>query len=335
MEYFIAILLVSLSGMFSGLTLGLLSLDTQSLRRRAKHGDAEAKKVLPLRVHGNLLLTTLLLGNVAVNTTLSIYLGSIASGIVAGIIATALIVLFGEIIPQAVISRYALWFGSRTVWFTRLVIILFYPVAWPIAKLLDRSLGAELPTIYSKTELMEIISEHEDSDESVIDEDEERILHGALKFSHLLVREVMTPAEQVVMFDENQKLTEDFFMAVNESGYSRLPVFSGNRENVIGILFAKDLIVEDDGIAIKQTEEAFDGNFLTVTGGQFLDVVLTKMLKTRQHLAIVQSRKGVFQGVISLEDILEEIIQIEIEDEDDLVAEGLTRVETLRDSRKE
>ena len=125
MEYLISLVLVLLSGLFSGLTLGLLSLDTQSLARRAKRGDKAAEVIYPVREKGNLLLTTLLLGNVAVNTTLSIFLGSIASGLVAGITATALIVVFGEIIPQAVISRYALWFGAKTVLFTKFALILF------------------------------------------------------------------------------------------------------------------------------------------------------------------------------------------------------------------
>ncbi|MCA9365747.1 DUF21 domain-containing protein [Candidatus Kaiserbacteria bacterium] len=323
MEYFIATVLVVLSGLFSGLTLGLLSLDTQSLKRRAKHGDLEASVVLPLRQYGNQLLTTLLLGNVSVNTALSIYLGTLASGLVAGVIATAMIVVFGEIIPQAVISRYALWFGSRTAWFTRLVIFVFYPIAWPIAKLLDIALGSELNTVYSKKELMEIISEHENSSESNIDADEERILHGALKFSHLRVREVMTPAEQVFMCDENQKLTESFFEEINNYGYSRLPVFSGNRDNVVGLLFVKDLIVEDEDILVKYAEEAYDDKYMTVNASQFLDVVLTKMLKSRQHLAIVKSRNGVYLGVISLEDILEEIIQAEIVDEDDEILDSV------------
>lgn len=317
MTYILSICLVVLSGLFSGLTLGLLSLDTHSLARRAKHGDEYAAKIYPLRARGNLLLTTLLLGNVAVNTTLSIFLGSITSGIVAGILATGIIVIFGEIIPQAVISRYALWFGARTTWFTRLVIVLFYPVAFPIAWILDKALGAELPTMYSKQELMEIISEHEDSDASPIDADEERILHGALKFSHLRVREVMTPAEQVVMFDEHQKLNEDFFQTISEMGYSRCPVYSGNRTNVVGVLYVKDLLVEDRDISLSETDEALTRQFLVVYGGQHLDVVLGKMLKSRQHLAVVTSKQGQFLGVISLEDIIEEIIQQEIEDEDD------------------
>lgn len=317
MEYLISLVLVLLSALFSGLTLGLLSLDTNTLRRRAKHGDKEAKAIYPIRKKGNLLLTTLLLGNVAVNTTLSIFLGSIASGLVAGLMATALIVVFGEIIPQAVISRYALWFGSRTLIFTRIAIFLAYPIAWPIAKLLDHFLGNELPTTYSHKELMDIISEHQDSEHSPIDADEERIVHGALQFSHMRVREIMTPADEVVMFDENQRLYDAFYAEINGHGYSRLPVFSGNRNNIVGLLYVKDLIVEDEHITIRETEEAFDREFLSVRPSELLDGVLGKMLKRKQHLAMVQNRSGQFMGVISLEDIIEEIIQQEIEDEDD------------------
>ena len=243
MEYLISTVLVLLSGLFSGLTLGLLSLDTQSLRRRAKHGDKDAAIIYPIREKGNLLLATLLLGNVAVNTTLSIFLGTIASGVVAGFIATGLIVVFGEIIPQAVISRYALWFGAKTIWFTKIAIVLAWPVAYPIAKALDYFLGSELPVVYSRSELMDIISEHEDSEHSTIDEDEERIMHGALQFSHLSVREVMTPSERVVSFDENQRLNDEFFEEVYEHGYSRLPVYSGDKENIVGVMYVKDLIV--------------------------------------------------------------------------------------------
>lgn len=317
MEYLISFILVVLSALFSGLTLGLLSLDAHALERRARHGDKDAATIYPIRRDGNLLLTTLLLGNVAVNTTLSIFLGSIASGIVAGIIATALIVVFGEIIPQAVISRKALYFGARTIWFTRSVIILLFPVAWPIAKVLDYFLGSEVPTMYSKSELMDIISEHEDSEFSDVDEDEERILHGALQFSHRRVREVMTEASDVISFDENTRLTDEFFGVVQEYGFSRLPVYSGEKSNIVGILYVKDLIIEDDDITIKQTEEAFEDDYIVVRPDEMLDKVLAKILKQRRHIAVVRNRKDQFLGVISLEDIIEEIIQVEIEDEDD------------------
>ncbi len=317
MEYLISFILITLSALFSGLTLGILSLDAHALKRRAKHGDSAAAKIYPFRKRGNLLLTTFLLGNVAVNTTLSIFLGSIASGLVAGLIATSLIVMFGEIIPQAVISRHALWFGSRTLWFTRIVIILFYPVAYPISKALDYFLGSELPTLYSKSELMDIISEHEDSEHSTVDADEERIIHGALQFSHRSVGEVMTPASDVVAFDENQRLNDEFFADITEHGYSRIPIYRGEKSNITGILYVKDLLVEDEHISIKDTEAAFDSSYLTVGAGDLLDAVLAKMLKSKQHLAMVKNKDKQFVGVISLEDIIEEIIQHEIEDEDD------------------
>jgi len=317
MEYLISLVLVALSGLFSGLTLGLLSLNTHSLRRRAKHGDEHAKIIYPIRKKGNLLLATLLLGNVIVNTTLSIFLGSIASGLVAGVVATTLIVIFGEIVPQAVISRHALWFGAKTIWFTKVVIVLLYPFTFPIAWTLDRFLGKELPVMFSKRELMDIVSEHERSADSPIDADEKRIVHGALQFSHIKVREVMTDADQVVVFDENQRLNDEFFDVVTEHGFSRVPIYSGEPTNIIGVLYVKDLLAEDDDITIKETEEAFERKFLKVGTGDLLDAVLGKMLKTKQHLAVVYNRGKNFVGVITLEDIIEQIIQQEIEDEDD------------------
>lgn len=317
MEYLISLALIALSALFSGLTLGLLSLDTQTLKRRSELGDSNATAIYPLRRRGNQLLTTLLLGNVVVNTTLSIFLGSIVNGVLAVAIATTLIFLFGEIIPQAVISRYALWFGARTAPFVRVVMFIFYPIAKPIAYTLDRLLGHEIPTVYSHYELMQIVSEHEDSEHSSIDEDEERIIHGALQFSHMLVREVMTPADKVRSFDEHERLTDNFFEKITEFGFSRYPIYSGNENNIVGILFAKDLLTEENNIKIKNTNEAFEKDFIAVRPNEKLDVVLARMLKQKKHIGVVKTRNGIFSGVITLEDIIEEIIQQEIEDEDD------------------
>ncbi|MCP5303593.1 MAG: DUF21 domain-containing protein [Pseudomonadales bacterium] len=317
MDYLIALVLITLSALFSGLTLGLLTLDTQTLRRRSELGDADAARVYPVRQKGNQLLTTLLLGNVAVNSVLAVYLGSIASGVAAAITATTLIFLFGEIIPQAYFSRHALRYGAMAVPFVKTVMLIAWPIAYPIGRVLDWLLGSEIPTVYSRHELMQIISEHEDSEHSPIDADEERIVHGALRFSHLKVREVMTPLEKVVMCDENQRLTHDFFEHVTDEGYSRYPVYSGNPTNVVGILYTKDLLTEDDDIAIKDTDEAFEKDFMKVRTGAFLDALLAKMLKQKKHMAIVYNQNDQCVGVVTLEDIIEEIIQFEIEDEAD------------------
>lgn len=248
---------------------------------------------------------------------LSVFLGSLISGIFASILATSLIFLFGEILPQAAFSRHAIILGSRMAPLTRLLILIMFPVAFPVAYVLDKLLGHATPAMYSRHEIMQIISEHEESENSPIDADEERIVHGALRFSHLQAREVMTPIDKVSMFDENQRLTREFFTEVSEQGYSRFPVYSGNKTNVVGVLFTKDLLTEDDDIAIKQTEEALETDIMRIKASAYLDAILARMLKKKQHLAIVEKSSGEAIGVISLEDIIEEIIQVEIEDEED------------------
>lgn len=316
-DYLIALILILCSAAFSGLTLGYFTLDTQTLRRQAKLGDSAAMRILPIREHGNQLLTTLLLGNVAVNAMLSVFLSSIAGGVIAAIVATVLIFLFGEIIPQAAFARHAKRVGSAAAPVVRVLMLLMSPVTWPIATLLDRFLGNEMPAVYSKSEIMALISEHEDSEHSPIDADEERIVHGALQFSHTTVAEVMTPKERVTRFDINQTLNDHFYEQVAEEGYSRFPIYSGTEDNIVGILFTKDLLVEDEHITIGETDDAFEHKTLKVLPTDTLDTVLARMLKQGQHMAMVKTPGKQFQGVITLEDIIEEIIQQEIEDEDD------------------
>lgn len=304
--------------MFSGLTLGYFSLNPHTLERKAKLGNKAAAIIYPIRKKGNLLLTTLLLGNVAVNTTLSVYLGSLVSGVVAGATATGLIFVFGEILPQAAFSRHAEWVGSRFAPIMKFLIFVMYPVTFPIAYLLDRLLGEEMPTQYSKREIMEIVSELEDVGDGQIDADEERIVHGALQFSHTTVRDVMTPKDKAVVFDEHQRFNDEFITELSKHSYSRYPIYSGHRDNIVGLLYTKDLLLEDDDIKLKEARDAYDPNFITVKPEDKLDKVLAIMLKRYQHMAIVRTKGESFLGVITLEDIIEEIIQREIEDEDDI-----------------
>jgi len=197
MDIIIVIILILLSGLFSGLTLGLLSLSKDDLERKIKLGDKDAKKVYSVRKDGNLLLCTLLLGNVAVNSVLSIFLGTIASGIIAGFVATGLIVIFGEILPQSFCSKYPLQVGAKTVWLVKIFQFVLYPLVKPLAMSLDKLLGAEMPTIYSRSEFAEMIKLHEDSADSKIDSDEENIILGALTYSDKKVIDVMTPKSVV------------------------------------------------------------------------------------------------------------------------------------------
>ena len=334
MEYalslFISIILVCFSALFSGLTLGLMSLDVHTLRRQVELGNRSALRVYPLRAKGNQLLTTLLLGNVAVNTALSIFLGSIATGIIAGITATALIFIFGEIIPQAVISRHALTFGAWTAPITRLFMILLAPITLPISWALDKILGEELPTVYTKKELMKIISEHEDSDKSAIDRDEERIVHGALQFSQKKAEDVMTPRVVVHALEATEILDEALRKKIIKSGFTRFPVYRGSIDSVIGILYAKDIVLEPTG---EPVVDVCEHKYIKIKETDRLDTVLALMLKRRQHMSIVFDEFGGFVGVLTLEDILEEVLQQEIVDEDDRFVDMRKHAEDANSSK--
>ena len=317
MDYAIVFFLVLLSACFSGLTLGFFSLNLTSLERKMKLGDKRAKKVYPIRKNGNLLLCTLLLGNVAVNSAMAIFLGNIATGLVAGIISTSLIVVFGEIIPQAIFSRFALSLGANSVWLVRAFIFLLYPIAFPLAWMLNKALGEELGTIWSKKEIEEIIKHHEDSEDSEIDEDEERIMLGALAFSDLTVKMVATPKPVVYSLAKETPIDQPLVQQIKDKGFSRIPVFSDdNTDHMDGILFSKDLLGVD--FPTSQTVADFLRlDFLSVKEDMSLDKLLNHFLNTKRHMAFVFDEFGVFFGVVTLEDILEEILKKEIMDESD------------------
>jgi len=305
MNYLIIILLVSFSGLFSGLTLGLFSLNKSELENKIKTGNRDAEKVYAVRKNGNLLLCTLLLGNVMVNSTLSI-------------IATGLIVVFGEIIPQAASTRYALQVGAKTAWLVKIFIFVLSPACRPLAWTLDRILGNELQTIWSRKELKEIIKTHEDSPHSKIDADEEKILLGALSFSDKIVADVLTPRSVVFSLEVNSILDKETLKKIKKSGFTRIPVYEEYVDNVVGVLYVKDLIGIKTNTKIKTIHR---DTFLTVAKDEKLDSLFNKFKKKRFHLAFVYDEFNSFSGIITLEDIIEEIIGSEIVDETDVVVD--------------
>ncbi|MCK4525159.1 MAG: HlyC/CorC family transporter [Candidatus Andersenbacteria bacterium] len=311
----IVIILLSISAIFSGLTLGFFSLNKKDLERKANLGNKQAQKVYNLRKNGNLLLCTLLIGNVAVNATLSIFLGSIASGLIAGIAATSLIVIFGEIVPQAIFSRHALKLGAKLTWLVRIFIFLFYPISRPIAWALDRGLGKEMPTIYSKHELIKIIEDHEDSEESDIDIDEEKILKGALSYSSKTVNDILTPRTEIFALPFDQKLTKKNIEKIFEKGHSRIPVYKKDLDNIVGILYAKDLLLNN--YKNKSVKDIARDKVIFVDIDKPLDDLLNAFKTTKNHLFVAVDKNGVVSGIVTIEDVIEEIIGSEIVDEYD------------------
>jgi len=333
MTYIIIILLVCMSAFFSGLTLGFFSLNKDDLRRKAKLGDKLAKKVFSVRKDGNLLLCTLLIGNVAVNSALSIFLGSIASGVVAGIMATSLIVIFGEIIPQASFARHSLIFSSKLVLPVRFFIFIFYPICKPLALMLDKILGDEMPTVYSKRELIRLIEDHEDNEASDLIADEEKIIKGALSYSEKNVFDILTPRNEVFSLSFDQPFDEETMEKIVDSGHSRIPIYGEKQEDIIAILYTKDLINND--LKGKKVKDVARDDIIFVDGKKPLNQLLNAFKKTRRHLFVVLDKYGGMSGIVTIEDVLEEIIGGEIIDEFDkyedaqVIAKGKMKMKKL------
>ena len=153
-----AVSLVLLSGLFSGLNLGLMSFtdDDLGLVIEGSSDQAEvanAKAIRPVRAQGNLLLCTLLLGNTLVNAVIAILLSDLTSGLVGTLVTTALILVFGEIVPQSVCSRHALAVGAAVLPIVKAFVFVCWPIAYPISVLLDWLLGREI-SIKTYAELM-------------------------------------------------------------------------------------------------------------------------------------------------------------------------------------
>jgi len=307
------IILLLTSGALSGLTLGFFSLNKADLERKANLGDPEAKKIYSIRKNGNRLLCTLIVANVAINTTLSIILDKAITGLLAIIVATALIVIFGEVVPQALFSRYALKIGSKFVWFIKILMWVLYPICWPMAKILDRYLGDEMPTIYSKKELMKLIEEHEHLENQVIDADEEKIIRNAMCFSEKTVRSIMRPRTSVTMLDYDQKLDHPTLKQINRSGHSRIPVYKGDKDRIVGILYPKDLLGID--VSRKTAGNMARKKVLSIKDSEHLDDLLHAFKLTKTHLFIVKNEFGEFSGIVSIDDLVEQIIGDQIPDD--------------------
>ena len=230
LQWSFIVFLIMMSGLFSGLTLGLLGLDKTGLEIIMGGSDPYlskcASRIAPVRSRGNQLLCTLLLGNVAVNALLSILMAGISGGLSGFLISTAVIVIFGEIIPQAGCSRYAryaLQIGALSVPVVKFLMLIFYPLAWPLGKALDLALGEEMGTIHSKSEMKKLLEIH--IDRGGFDPEAGKAMTGALQYQDMLVNQVMTPIDDVFCLDTKQKLSFEVIAEIFKSGFSRIPVY--------------------------------------------------------------------------------------------------------------
>lgn len=312
----VVILLVGISALCSGLNVALMSLDIRDLQRKHKLGNKDARKALPLRRKTHLTLSAILLANVAAVSATSLVLESKLYGVIAGLISTLLIVIFGEIVPQAILSRRALYYTARFSLVLKAMIVLTYPLAKPLQLLLDRLFKAVPPHLQTRGELGIMISEHLDTKESELDEDEVEIIRGALQLSEKRVRDIMTAIDGVFWLTPQTVIDGDGIDGIKERGYSRIPVMNNARTICYGLLLVKDLVDVDfddspprvDDLVLRPTE--------AVGSMTALDTLFRKFISSGTHLLPVE-RDDQIVGIVTIEDLIEEIVGHEIEDETD------------------
>ena len=234
-----SVILLCLSGTFSGLNLGLMSLDPTTLKLVMENGSKRqktyARLIYSVRKYGNYLLCTLLLGNVLVNNTLTIILDSLlGSGVYAIVSSTIAIVIFGEIVPQAICSRHALMIGAFTIWLTYIFMVVTFPLAFPISIILHFILGKEIGAVYTRNDLLGLLKVTEDY--HGIGKDEVQIISGALKFKERTAEDVMTKFEDVYCISIQGVLDFKTMREIYDSGFSRIPVFEETKSNIVGEL---------------------------------------------------------------------------------------------------
>jgi metal transporter CNNM len=310
-------LLIVFSALCSGLNVALLSLDLADLQRKAKLNNPDARKVLPLRKNTHLTLASILLINVAAVSATSLVLSTRLYGVLAGAISTLLIVIFGEIIPQALFNRKALYYCGRFSILLKAMIVITYPVSKPLQLLLDTLFGeTESAGLQSRRELGMMITEHLGDSTSELDEDEVEIIRGALQLSEKRVRDIMTPLRSVYCMTPNDAIDAQKIDDIKERGWSRIPIINKQHTVCFGLLLMKDLVDIDfdhEAVAIHELPLYPVQMVGSMTA---LDTLFRKFITGGAHLIPVEKDDKIV-GIVTIEDLLEEIVGHEIEDETD------------------
>lgn len=306
--------LVGFSAICSGLNVGIISLNIGDLQRKASLGNEAAKRILPFRKNLHLTIAAILLTNVATISGTSLVLNNRFNGFIAEIVTTLLIVVFGEVLPQAFFAHNALNFCARFTALLRVMVILTYPVSRPLQLLLDKYFGEEALRLHSRRELGLVIAEHAGAEDSELDEDEVEIMRGALQLSEKRVRDIMTEVKKVYWVTPDTKINADKIDEIKEHGRSRIPVFNRRLSTCFGVLLMKDLVDIDFDTNAVRVDDLPIYPAQVVGSMTALDTLFRKFINGGTHLFPVE-RDDEIVGIVTIEDLLEEIVGHEIEDE--------------------
>jgi CBS domain containing-hemolysin-like protein len=298
----------------------------------AEEGNQKAKRVMRLADKYDNVLTTILIGNNIVNilsaSLATLVFIDVLQGVnldpttLSTIVMTIIVLIFGEIIPKSVAKQYAEGFAMFCYPILRFFMVIFFPLTW-IFGLLQKSLKSRKgePTGVTEKELITIVEEAEEGGQ--IDEEESELIRSAIEFDETEAIEIFTPRVDVVAIPIDSK-EADVANVFAESGYSRIPVYKGTIDNIVGIINQKDFYTKVYGTG-KSFRSVMKPPVFVMPSIKVSDL-LSIFQKSKSHIAIISDEFGGTEGIVTMEDILEELVG-EIWDEHDDVVEEITKID--------
>ena len=322
MQYIIAIvLLVVFSAYFSATETAFTSANRIRLKNLAGDGDKKAKQVLDMSENYDALLSTILVGNNIVNIAMSsiatvffMKLYPLYGATIATIVITVVVLVFGEISPKSIAKEKAESFAMFAAPLLKVFIVILTPVNWIFTqwkKLLARIFHVDGARPITEDELLTIVEEAET--EGGIDEGQSELIQNAIEFNELEAWDVLTPRVDIdaIEIDEDKEEIARLFL---ETGYSRLPVYEDDLDNIMGVLNQKDFHNYIKGTDAEVSE--YVKPVIFVAGSMKISQLLKRLQTAKTHIAIIVDEYGGTSGLVTMEDIIEELVG-EIYDEHD------------------
>ncbi|MBN1762901.1 MAG: HlyC/CorC family transporter [Methanomicrobia archaeon] len=317
----IIVLLIVLSSFFAAAEMAFVTVDKLKVREESLKGHKAAIVLERLLKEPDEVVSAIVIGNNLANITASILAGALATSLAGNIgvgIATAvmtlLIVVFGEAIPKAYgIHNDAFAFlVARPLYAIRGV---FFPLVKAFSAVSDvflRLLGKEqrVKTLVTDEQVKQLIAVG--VHEGTIQVDEQQLIEEIFDFDETKVAEVYVPLEKVVSVPETVCI-EELLKLSADTGYSRFPVYRGNKEEIVGIAYVKDAFLREVQTPVHEIMR----RIITIPPKMKANDVLRAMQRNKVHMAVLQSPEGKILGIVTLEDLIEEIFG-EIRDEHDL-----------------
>lgn len=332
MLYMIIIVLIALSAIFSSAETAFLSTNRIRMRNLHEDGEKRAGLVLDMLEKQNKLISSLLVGNNIVNISASAIATKIATdvfqdagvGIATGVM-TLLILVFGEVIPKNVAAAHAENWAMVIAPFIRVVSIVLTPLVFLLTKLSDfvvkfskKYEDDDVPTI-TEDEFKLLVDVGQE--EGVFDESESEMLNSIMEFDEIVVKEIMVPRIDIVGLDGEDNINEALRLII-DGGHSRIPVYEGSIDNIIGILYAKDIFAHLNEDFEHLQVKTLIRNAYYIPETKKVDDLLEELRMKKVHMAIILDEYGGTSGLVTIEDLLEEIIgdiQDEYDTEEDLI----------------